>query len=156
MEAVVIGLAQVAQEIASPGAAEAALGIKSGIEAQGLVRRDGNQDFAGFQIFEFVIVGDAGQLQAINFLVLPQQRFMRGTEHRVPAEITEVTATGALGAAARVAMHGRGRNACSHDQQQSQRKSLCSRLHEMASGHSTCSNVRAGVYCKTELHNHNR
>ena len=85
VELTVVGLAQVLNEIARPRTAKAAIGIEARIDAQRLSGTDRDQSLAGLQRFQFVVVLNAGQIEAVDFFVLPQQRFVRRTEHRVPS-----------------------------------------------------------------------
>src|SRR5579863_19882 len=89
---VVIGFAQVFEEIARPRTAIAAAGIEPAINLQILAFDNRNQFLAGNQLLQLCLILNARQLQAVDLRVLPQQRISRRTEHRVPQQAADVNA----------------------------------------------------------------
>ena len=84
VELLVVSLAQIVKKVARPRTAITAIRIKPRIEAQRLAGNDRNQFLAGDQLIELSLILDSRQFQAVNFLVLAQQRIARRAEHRVP------------------------------------------------------------------------
>src|SRR5271165_577936 len=84
VELAVIRFRKVGDEIASPGTAVAARRIKAVVNAKGLTFLDRNQFVRGFQCLQFVFVLDAREIEAVNLFILPEQRIVRRSEHRVP------------------------------------------------------------------------
>src|SRR5450631_3039590 len=80
---VIIGT-EIIQEVAGPGTAVAPFGIESGINSKGLPRNDWDELFARYQFFELLIVLNSWQIEPVNFLILADQRIVRGAEQRIP------------------------------------------------------------------------
>ncbi len=117
VELLVVRLAQIIEELARPGTAIAAIGIKARIEAECGTGNDRNQILTGFQLLQFGVVLNAGQIHAINFVILQQQGFARRTKYRIPAEATKVSATDPMRATRRnVAVQSKSR--CTDGSQQ--------------------------------------
>src|SRR5882762_9326665 len=90
VELAVISLAEILDEIARPGTAVAAVGIEPGIDAKRGAGADRNQSLTFFQGFEFVVILNARQIEAIDFLVLAKQRIVGRAENRAPAQTARV------------------------------------------------------------------
>src|SRR5260370_31401279 len=67
---VVVGLAQVVEKLTRPGSAVAPVRIKTRIEAKWWTGKDRIQVFAGLQLLEFGVVLNAGQIHAVDFVIL--------------------------------------------------------------------------------------
>ena len=92
VEFFVVGCAQIVQELAGPGTAITAIGVEARIKSKALTGNNRHQVFAGFELLKFGVILNAGQVHAINFLILQQQRFARRTEHRIPAQAADMSA----------------------------------------------------------------
>ena len=97
---------------------------------------DRNQVLTGFQLFQFGVVLNAGQIHAINFVILQQQGFARRTKNWIPAEATKVSATDSMRATRRnVAVQSKGRRTDGSQQEQKCR-TMNLTVHEVASNFS--------------------
>jgi hypothetical protein len=99
-----------------------------------LAGNDRNQLLAADQLLEFSFILNARQLQAINFLVLSQQRIVGRTEYRIPKHTAK---TGPTFAGAMHMLAGRDlmqpKSLSTHDygQNYQQKSSLGFKLHEV-------------------------
>ena len=73
VEAMVVSLAQIVDEIECPRPAKAARRIQPWIEAQALSGLDFQQRAVGFQCLEFGLVLNARQVQTVNLRILNQE-----------------------------------------------------------------------------------
>src|SRR5579884_4196934 len=53
---------------------------------------DGHEFLPLLEKLQLLVVGDAGQPQAIDFLVLPQQRLVRSAQQRIPDQVPVMSA----------------------------------------------------------------
>jgi hypothetical protein len=83
--------AQVLHKVARPGTAVAALRRKLWRDVQVITFAKWDEIVRCDQLFQFVIVLDARQLQAVDFCVLAEQGIVRRAEDRVPVD-TDATA----------------------------------------------------------------
>ena len=72
VELPIIDFGKVLNKIAGPGTAIAARGIETAFDLQRLALFDGHQVARGLQRFQFNVVLNAGQIDAVDFFVLPE------------------------------------------------------------------------------------
>jgi hypothetical protein len=93
VELSVINGGKVGDKVAGPGTAEAARGIEARIDAQSFAGFDGNQFTRRLQGFEFVIILNAGKIEAVDLVILPEQGIVGRTEEGIPEYATESAET---------------------------------------------------------------
>ena len=62
-------------------------------DPQRLAFLDRDQSVRSFEFLKFGVVLNAGQFQAVDLFILPEQGIVRRTEHRVPAHMAPVRRT---------------------------------------------------------------
>ena len=137
MKLLVVGFAQVDEEIARPGTAVAAAGNQSRVNPQRLAGNNRNQILIGFELFQFFVVLNTRQIQPVDFLILTEKRIVGGTKHRIPRHPPYAAATkaGPPNVARRnipmqaksLAADRYGQEECNYD------GSLCLNFHEVVS-----------------------
>src|SRR6266849_2071109 len=91
MELPVVDFGKVHDKITGPGTAIAARRIETAFNLQRLALFDGHQRAGGLERFQFNVVLNAGQIDAVDFFILPDQGIVRRTEHWVPEDAAEAT-----------------------------------------------------------------
>src|SRR5579872_5125703 len=87
----VISCAQIIKKVARPRTAITAIRIKTRIESQSLAGDDRNQLLTADQLFELSFILNARQFQPVNFLILTQQRIVRGAEYWIPKNTSDMS-----------------------------------------------------------------
>jgi len=87
----VVSLAQIIKKVARPGTAITAIRIKPRIEAQSVAGDNRNQFLAADQLFKLSFILNARQFQPVNFLILAQERIMRGAKYGIPKDAANMS-----------------------------------------------------------------
>src|ERR1700675_411726 len=86
-----VDFGKVFDKITGPGTAIAARGIETAFNLQRLALFDRHERARGLERFQFGIVLNAWQIDAVYFFVLPDQRIVRRTEHWVPEQAAKAS-----------------------------------------------------------------